>query len=109
MIVHPNAKWAYANAMTYQISQFLVNGFGTGVADDKLIHGRVEDMIRFYLDAEPLLQPIPTHALIDPLYNVELEGPAATSQQMVDTSVLGSMFSVPSADKSSSARAITAS
>ena len=26
-----------------------VNGFGTGVADDKLVHAYVEDMVRFYL------------------------------------------------------------
>ena len=33
----------------------LVNAFGTGVADDKLAHAYVEDMIRFYLGEEPLL------------------------------------------------------
>jgi uncharacterized circularly permuted ATP-grasp superfamily protein len=44
----------------------LVNGFGTGVADDKLVHARVEKMIRFYLDAEPLLAAIPTLALGEP-------------------------------------------
>ena len=27
----------------------VVNAFGTGVADDKLTHAYVEDMIRFYL------------------------------------------------------------
>jgi uncharacterized circularly permuted ATP-grasp superfamily protein len=43
----------------------VVNAFGTGVADDKLIHGCVEDMIRFYLDAEPLLPAVPTLALRD--------------------------------------------
>jgi uncharacterized circularly permuted ATP-grasp superfamily protein len=38
-----------------------VNAFGTGVADDKLIHGYVEEMVRFYLDEEPLLASVPTH------------------------------------------------
>ena len=35
-----------------------VNAFGTGVADDKLVHAYVEDMVRFYLDEEPLLQSV---------------------------------------------------
>jgi uncharacterized circularly permuted ATP-grasp superfamily protein len=38
----------------------VVNGFGTGVADDKLVHRHVEDMIRLYLGQEPLLEPVPT-------------------------------------------------
>jgi len=38
-----------------------VNGFGTGVADDKLVHAYVEDMVRFYLDEEPLLRSVPTY------------------------------------------------
>ena len=32
-----------------------VNAFGTGVADDKLVHAYVEEMVRFYLGEEPLL------------------------------------------------------
>jgi uncharacterized circularly permuted ATP-grasp superfamily protein len=44
----------------------IVNGFGTGVADDKLVHAHVEDMVRFYLDAEPLLAAVPTLTLGDP-------------------------------------------
>ncbi len=38
-----------------------VNAFGTGVADDKLLHAYVEDMIRFYLGEQPLLQSVPTY------------------------------------------------
>jgi uncharacterized circularly permuted ATP-grasp superfamily protein len=38
----------------------VVNGFGTGVADDKLVNAHVEDMIRFYLREEPLLGSVPT-------------------------------------------------
>jgi uncharacterized circularly permuted ATP-grasp superfamily protein len=38
-----------------------VNAFGTGVADDKLVHSYVEEMVRFYLDEEPLLASVPTH------------------------------------------------
>jgi uncharacterized circularly permuted ATP-grasp superfamily protein len=38
-----------------------VNGFGTGVADDKLLHAYVEDMVRFYLGEEPLLASVETY------------------------------------------------
>jgi carboxylate-amine ligase len=37
-----------------------VNGFGTGVADDKLVHAYVEEMISFYLSEQPLLRSVPT-------------------------------------------------
>ena len=43
----------------------VVNGFGTGVADDKLVHAYVEAMIRFYLREEPLLASVTTHDLTD--------------------------------------------
>jgi uncharacterized circularly permuted ATP-grasp superfamily protein len=38
----------------------VVNGFGTGVADDKLVHAYVEEMVRFYLGEEPLIEAVPT-------------------------------------------------
>ncbi len=38
----------------------VVNGFGTGVGDDKLAHAYVEEMIRFYLGQEPLIRSVPT-------------------------------------------------
>jgi uncharacterized circularly permuted ATP-grasp superfamily protein len=38
-----------------------VNAFGAGVADDKLIHAYVEDMVRFYLGEEPLLRSVRTY------------------------------------------------
>ena len=38
-----------------------VNAFGTGVADDKLVHAYVEEMVRFYLGEEPLLRSVKTH------------------------------------------------
>jgi carboxylate-amine ligase len=41
----------------------LVNAFGNGIADDKLIHGHVEDFIRFYLDEEPMVRSVPTAEL----------------------------------------------
>jgi carboxylate-amine ligase len=43
-----------------------VNGFGTGVADDKLVHAYVDGMIRFYLREEPLLPSVHTYDLDDP-------------------------------------------
>jgi uncharacterized circularly permuted ATP-grasp superfamily protein len=43
-----------------------VNGFGTGVADDKLAHAYVEERIRFYLHEEPLLPSVHTYDLDDP-------------------------------------------
>jgi uncharacterized circularly permuted ATP-grasp superfamily protein len=44
----------------------LVNAFGTGVADDKLIHAYVEDIIGFYLGEAPLLRSVPTYDLSQP-------------------------------------------
>ena len=41
----------------------LVNCFGTGVADDKLAHAYVPDMIRFYLGEEPALDQVETFDL----------------------------------------------
>jgi carboxylate-amine ligase len=40
-----------------------VNAFGTGVADDKLMHSYVEGMVRFYLREEPLIRSVPTYDL----------------------------------------------
>jgi uncharacterized circularly permuted ATP-grasp superfamily protein len=41
----------------------VVNALGNGVADDKLVHAYVEDMIRFYLHEEPLVHSVPTFDL----------------------------------------------
>lgn len=38
----------------------ITNAMGTGVADDKSIYPYVPDMIRFYLDEEPILKNVPT-------------------------------------------------
>ncbi len=42
-----------------------VNAFGTGVADDKLAHAYVEEMVRFYLGEEPQLRSVPSFDLGD--------------------------------------------
>jgi len=44
----------------------IANAIGTGVADDKAIYRFVPDMIRFYLDEEPLIQNVPTYDCTDP-------------------------------------------
>jgi uncharacterized circularly permuted ATP-grasp superfamily protein len=41
----------------------MVNSFGTGIADDKLAHAYVHDMIRFYLREEPALEQVETFDL----------------------------------------------
>ena len=38
----------------------MVNTFGSGLADDKLVYAYVPDAIRFYLGEEPLVDQIPT-------------------------------------------------
>jgi uncharacterized circularly permuted ATP-grasp superfamily protein len=38
-----------------------VNAFGSGIADDKLIHAYVEDMIVYYLSEEPILESVTTY------------------------------------------------
>ena len=43
----------------------IANAFGTGVADDKAIYHYVPDMIRFYLDEEPILDNVTTYLLAD--------------------------------------------
>jgi uncharacterized circularly permuted ATP-grasp superfamily protein len=43
----------------------LVNAFGNGVADDKLVHSHVEDFIRFYLQEEPQVRSVPTTSVQD--------------------------------------------
>ncbi|WP_437192327.1 circularly permuted type 2 ATP-grasp protein [Planctomicrobium sp. SH527] len=39
----------------------LANAPGTGIADDKVIYAFVPDMIRFYLNEEPILPNVPTY------------------------------------------------
>ena len=44
----------------------VVNAFGTGVADDKLTHAYVEDIVRYYLGEEPAIRSVPTYDLARP-------------------------------------------
>ncbi len=41
----------------------LVNAFGVGVGDDKLVHAYVEEMVRYYLGEEPLVPSVRTYDL----------------------------------------------
>ncbi len=41
----------------------IVNAVGNGVADDKAIYAYVPDMIKYYLNQEPILKNVPTYQL----------------------------------------------
>jgi uncharacterized circularly permuted ATP-grasp superfamily protein len=41
----------------------LVNAVGNGVADDKAVYAYVPDMIRYYLNEEPILKNVPTYQM----------------------------------------------
>ncbi len=43
----------------------IVNAVGTGVADDKAIYHYVPEMIRYYLNEEPIIQNVPTYLMSD--------------------------------------------
>ena len=51
-----------------------VNAFGTGVADDKLVHAYVEEMVRFYLGEEPILGSVATYDLAVPEIRAKVRG-----------------------------------
>jgi uncharacterized circularly permuted ATP-grasp superfamily protein len=44
----------------------IANGVGNGVADDKLLYSYVPDLIRYYLNEEPVLLNVDTYRLEDP-------------------------------------------
>jgi uncharacterized circularly permuted ATP-grasp superfamily protein len=41
----------------------VVNAPGSGVADDKLVHAHVDELVRLYLDQEPLLPSVPSRVV----------------------------------------------
>ncbi|MFP9115522.1 circularly permuted type 2 ATP-grasp protein [Flavobacterium sp. RHBU_3] len=41
----------------------IVNAMGNGVADDKAVYSYVPDMIRYYLNEEPILKSVPTYKM----------------------------------------------
>lgn len=44
----------------------IVNAMGNGVADDKAIYPYVPQMIKYYLNEEPILKTVPTYSMNDP-------------------------------------------
>jgi len=44
----------------------LANSIGTGVADDKVVYHFVPQMIRYYLDQDPILENVPTYLAARP-------------------------------------------
>ncbi len=44
----------------------IVNAVGNGVADDKAVYAYVPDMIKYYLNEEPILPNVPTYQMNDP-------------------------------------------
>jgi uncharacterized circularly permuted ATP-grasp superfamily protein len=43
----------------------IVNAMGNGVADDKAVYSYVPDMIKYYLNEDPILKNVPTYQLAD--------------------------------------------
>jgi uncharacterized circularly permuted ATP-grasp superfamily protein len=83
----------------------LANSIGTGVADDKVIYAYVPQIIKYYLDQEPILPNVPTYLASEPadrqfiLENIAklvvksaneaggygmLIGPASTKEEVAD-------------------------
>ena len=65
----------------------LANAIGTGVADDKSVYPYVPEMIRFYLDEEPILANVPTWQCRKP---AELSHVLANLEQLVVKETQGS-------------------
>jgi uncharacterized circularly permuted ATP-grasp superfamily protein len=57
----PGIYWAYRKG-----NVAIVNAMGNGVADDKAVYSYVPDMIRYYLNEEPILKNVPTYQMADP-------------------------------------------
>ncbi|MBI1344306.1 MAG: circularly permuted type 2 ATP-grasp protein [Terrimonas sp.] len=60
MLGVPGIYWAYRKG-----NVAIVNAMGNGVADDKAVYAYVPDMIRYYLNEEPILKNVPTYQLAD--------------------------------------------
>ncbi|WP_346237942.1 circularly permuted type 2 ATP-grasp protein [Niabella insulamsoli] len=54
----PGIYWAYRKG-----NVAIVNAMGNGVADDKAVYSYVPEMIRYYLNEEPILKNVPTYEL----------------------------------------------
>ena len=65
----------------------VANAVGNGIADDKLVYSYVPDMIRYYLDEDPVLQNVETLRLVEP---GSLETALARREELVFKKVDGS-------------------
>jgi len=54
----PGIYWAYRKG-----NVAIVNAPGNGVADDKAVYSYVPDMIKYYLNEEPILNNVPTYRM----------------------------------------------
>jgi uncharacterized circularly permuted ATP-grasp superfamily protein len=61
MLGVPGMYWAYRKG-----NVAIVNAMGNGIADDKAVYPYVPEMIRYYLNEEPVLKTVPTYHLEDP-------------------------------------------
>ncbi|ATP57803.1 hypothetical protein CPT03_15695 [Pedobacter ginsengisoli] len=65
LVFNPNSVLGVAGLMSaYRKGNVaIINAVGNGVADDKAVYSYVPDMIRYYLNEEPLLKNVPTYSL----------------------------------------------
>jgi uncharacterized circularly permuted ATP-grasp superfamily protein len=68
LVFNPNSMLGVAGIMSaYRKGNVaIVNAIGNGVADDKAIYTYVPQMIKYYLNEEPLLKNVPTYQLSNP-------------------------------------------
>jgi uncharacterized circularly permuted ATP-grasp superfamily protein len=68
LVFNPNSMLGVAGIMgAYRKGNVaIVNAIGNGVADDKAIYTYVPQMIKYYLNEEPILKNVPTHQLGNP-------------------------------------------
>ncbi len=68
LVFNPNSILGVAGIMSaYRKGTVaIVNAIGNGVADDKAIYVYVPEMIRYYLNEEPILKNVPTYQLGNP-------------------------------------------
>jgi len=65
LVFNPNSVLGVAGLMSaYRKGNVaIINAVGNGVADDKAVYSYVPDMIRYYLNEQPLLKNVPTFSL----------------------------------------------
>jgi uncharacterized circularly permuted ATP-grasp superfamily protein len=65
LVFNPNSVLGVAGLMgAYRKGNVaIINAVGNGVADDKAVYTYVPDMIRYYLNEEPILKNVPTYQL----------------------------------------------